>query len=159
MQYRQQKIDEITAQTKKERFNEEVLRQELLRKRLNDPDTKAQFRKAFVFKIGGGDYDYSTLKPFCEEIVLAVDGFAEHLDKVRAKLELALADYDSDKDILVMVGRAIDNFLVGTIVAQKVLQKPKARQSWTIGVYYHDRYKFYEVFLDPTIESHEVYTQ
>jgi len=129
-------------------------REEILRRRLTDPDTKKNFRHAYTFKVG---YDYSTLKPYCEDIIQAVDGYAEHIDIARAKMEVALQDYDSDHDVLVMAGRSFDNLLVGMIVVQKVLQKPKVRQSFAIAVYYMNRYKFYELPLDPTLESHEIY--
>lgn len=132
---------------------EDAHRQELMRRRLEDPDVKKQFRRAYAFKVGA---DYATLKPFCEDIVMAVDGFVDHTDVVRAKLELALSEYDSDKDVIVVVGRAIDNILVGLIVAEKVRQKPIARQSFAIAVYYGFAYRFYEVYLDPTIETHRI---
>lgn len=135
---------------------EERHRNELLRQRINDPDIKKQFRNAYVLK---ASMDYSTLKPFCENIVLATDGYADHVDRVRTKLEFQLQEYDSDQDVLVMAGRSIDNLLVGIIVAQKILQKPKARQSYAIAVYYNNYYKFYQLFLDPTIESYEIYTK
>lgn len=128
-------------------------REDLLRRRLQNPDEKKRFRNAYAFKSGA---DYSTLKPYCEDIVTVVDGFSEHLDIVRAKLELGLKNYDSDKDVLVTIGRSIDNMLVGMIVAQKILEKPKARQSYAIAVYYASHYKFYEVYLDPTIETTEM---
>jgi len=131
--------------------SEESRRQDYLRRRLEDPDKKKQFRKAFAFKAGA---DYTTLKPFCDEIIVAVDGYIEPVDVVRAKLELAMADYDSDKDVIVVIGRSIDNLMVGMIVAEKVRQKPKSRQSYAIAVYYGYSYRFYEVYLDPTIETH-----
>jgi hypothetical protein len=146
MDYRKERIQNLS--------DDEIHRDEILRRRLINPDEKKRFRKAFALKAG---MDYSTLKPYCEDVVMAVDGFADHIDIVRAKLELALREYDSDKDVLVVVGRSFDNLLVGTIVAQKVLTKQKSRQSYAIAVYYGFSYKFYEVFLDPTIEAHEIY--
>lgn len=128
-------------------------RQELLRRRLQEPEQKKQFRTAYAFKAGA---DYSTLKPHCENIVVVLDGNAEAIDIVRAKLELALADYDSDKDVLVTIGRSIDNLMTGLIIAEKVRQKPVARQSFAIAVYYGFSYRFYQVYLDPTVESHRI---
>lgn len=145
MSLRQQQAQNIS--------NEDAYRQELMRRRLDNPDEKKQFRKAFAFKAGA---DYSTLKPFCEDIIVAIDGFADSTDTVRAKLELALSEYDSDKDVLVVIGRSIDNLMVGLIVAEKVRQKPNARQSFAIAVYYGYSYRFYEVYLDPTIETHRI---
>ncbi len=145
MDFQQQKIAGMS--------DEDAHRHEVMRQRLNDPDEKKQFRKAYAFKVGA---DYSTLKPFCEDITVAIDGFADNTDIVRAKLELALAEYDSDKDVLVVIGRSIDNLMVGMIVTQKVLKKPKARQSFAIAVYYGFSYRFYEVYLDPTIETHRI---
>lgn len=145
MDFRQQRVKNMS--------DEEAHRHELLRRRLEDPDEKKQFRTAYAFKIG---VDYSTLKPFCEDIRVVIDGLVENNDIVRAKLELALADYDSDKDVIVVVGRAIDNLLVGMIIAQKVLQKPYARQSFAIAVYYGYSYRFYEVSLDPTLETRRI---
>lgn len=144
--FRQQQAEEY----KRERS----VRQELLRRRFNDPDVKKTFRNAYTFKIG---MDYTTLSPYCENIIMATEGFADQTDRAREKLEKALSDYDSDKDVIVVVGRAFDNLLVGMIVAQKILQKPIARQSFAIAVYYASSYKFYEIFLDPSIESHEIY--
>lgn len=146
MDYREQRIKNLT--------DDEAHRDEILRRRLINPDEKKRFRNAYALKAG---MDYSTLKPFCEDIVMVVDGFADHIDIVRAKMELALREYDSDKDVLVVVGRSFDNLLLGMIVSQKILQKPKSRQSYAIAVYYGFSYKFYEVFLDPTIEAHEIY--
>lgn len=146
MDFRQQRV--------KSMGEEDALRQELLRRRFENPDEKKQFRNAFALKAGP---DYSTLKPFCEDIVVAIDGFADHADVIRAKLEIALKDYDSDRDVLVVVGRAFDNLMVGLLVVQKVLQKSKARQSFAIAVYYGFSYRFYEVFLDPTIETRRIF--
>jgi hypothetical protein len=145
MSFQQQRIQNMS--------DEDAHRQELMRRRLENPDEKKQFRKAFAFKAGA---DYSTLKPFCEDVIVCIDGFADHTDVVRAKLELALADYDSDRDVLVVIGRSIDNLMVGLIVAEKVRQKPNARQSFAIAVYYGFSYRFYEVYLDPTIETHRI---
>lgn len=145
MNFQQQRVQHMT--------DEEAHRHELLRRRLEDPDEKKQFRTAYAFKAGA---DYSTLKPFCEDVVVAIDGFADHTDIVRAKLELALANYDSDKDVIVTVGRSIDNMLVGMIVSEKVRQKPSARQSFAIAVYYGFSYRFYEVALDPTLETRRI---
>lgn len=145
MNFQQQRVHTMS--------DEDALRQELMRRRLENPDEKKQFRKAFAFKAGA---DYSTLKPFCEDIIVAIDGFADHTDVVRAKLELALAEYDSDRDVVVVVGRSIDNLMVGLIVSEKVRQKPYARQSFAIAVYYGYSYRFYEVYLDPTIETQRI---
>lgn len=133
--------------------NEVAYRQELLRRRLEEPEEKKQFRTAYVFKAGA---DYSTLKPYCENVVTVLEGNAEAIDVARAKLELALADYDSDKDVIVTIGRSIDNLMLGLILAEKVRQKPIARQSFAIAVYYGFSYRFYEVYLDPTVESHRI---
>lgn len=146
MDFREQKFKQMNQ--------EDAHRQEILRRRLQDPDTKKQFRNAYAFKVNA---DYSTLKPFCENIIVALDGYVDHTDMVRAKLELALADYDSDKDVIVTIGRSIDNLLVGFLVAEKVRQKPKSRQSFAVAVYYYGRtYRFYEVYLDPTIETQRI---
>lgn len=145
MNFQQQRIHNMS--------DEEAHRQELLRRRLEDPDVKKQFRRAYAFKAGA---DYSTLKPFCEDIIVAIDGMVDNTDVVRAKLELSLADYDSDRDVIVVVGRAIDNLLVGLAVAEKVSHKPAARQSFAIAVYYGFSYRFYEVYLDPTIETRRI---
>lgn len=146
MDYRQQRILNLAE--------EEIDRDEILRRRLIDPTEKKRFRNAYAFKVG---WDYSTLNPYCENIIVAVEGFADHTDIIRAKLELAMKDYDSDKDVIVIVGRAFDNLLTGMFVAQKVLEKPKATQSFAIAVFYNFYYKFYEVFLDPTVETRELY--
>lgn len=145
MEFRQERVKHMS--------DDDAHRHELLRRRLDNPDEKKQFRKAFAFKAGA---DYSTLKPFVEDVVVAIDGFADNTDVVRAKLELALSGYDSDRDVLVVIGRSIDNLMVGLIVAAKVAQKPKSRQSFAIAVYYGFSYRFYEVFLDPTIETHRI---
>jgi Zn-dependent M32 family carboxypeptidase len=148
MGYRQRKIQDLAEK--------DLERGELLEKRFRDADEKRVFRNAYAFKVS---YDYSTLKPYCENIILATDGYADHLDKSRAKLEVAMEDYDPDKDVIVVVGRAFDNLLVGMIVAQKVMEKPKARQSYAIAVYYDYHYSFYQVFLDSSIESYEILTK
>lgn len=131
-------------------------RAELLRNRLTDPTAKKMFRNAYCFKVG---YDFSTLKPYCENLVMVTDGYSDHLDNVRAKLELGLQDYDSDKDVIVLAGRVIDSLLVGQIVTQKILQKQKIFQSYAIAVYFNSSYIFYQIYLDPTIEAHEMVTK
>lgn len=146
MDYRQQRINELSEG--------DLERSEILRQRLIDPTTKKRFRNAYTFNVGA---NYQTLKPYCENIIVAADGYADHVDIVRAKIELAMQDYDSDKDVLVVIGRSFDNLIVGMLVCQKILEKPKARQSYAVAVYYNSAYKFYEIFLDPTIESHEMY--
>lgn len=146
MNFQQQRIQNMS--------DEDAVREELLRRRFDNADEKKQFRNAFAFKAG---MDYSTLKPFCEDVVVAIDGFADNSDVIRAKLEIAFKDYDSDKDVLVVVGRAFDNMMVGLLVCQKVAQKPKSRQSFAIAVYYGFSYRFYEVHLDPTIETRRLY--
>lgn len=147
---------ELERQQRESYQRERVHRNHLMDQRFRDPTAKKIFRNAYVFKIGA---DYSTLKPYCENVIVATDGYVDHMDNVRNNLETQLADYDSDKDVIVMIGRAFDNLLVGMIVTQKVLQKPKHRQSFAIAVYYQAHYHFYEVALDPSIESHEVLTR
>lgn len=147
---------ELEKQQRESYQRERNHRNHLMDQRFVDPDAKKTFRNAYVFKTGA---DYSTLKPYCENIILVTDGFVDHLDNVRKNLETNLAEYDSDKDVIVVIGRAFDNLLVGMIVAQKVLEKPKHRQSYAIAVYYKAHYMFYEVPLDPSVESHEVLTR
>lgn len=131
---------------------------EVLRQRLDEMEDKRkkQFRYGYVFKRG---VDFSLLEPYCEHVIIATDGIADPLDKARLKLELSLRDYDPSRDLIVIYGRSMDNLLAGMIVVQKVLEKPKAYQSYAVAVFYDSYYRFFEVFLDPTIESHEIYTK
>jgi hypothetical protein len=145
MDYRQTKVPIYSE--------EETERSELQKKRYADPDVKRKFRNAYCFKVA---YDYSTLKPYCENLIMATDGYGDHLDLVRARLETNLVDYDSDKDLIVPAGRTIDHLLVGQIITPKILEKPKIRQSYSIAVYLNYSYKFYMIYLDPTIDTHEV---
>lgn len=145
MTFKDQRIKNIT--------DEELRREQILRDRINDPDKKKMFRNGYVFKAG---WDYSTLNPYCENIIQATEGYADHIDRSRAKIELNLRDYDSDKDVIAIVGRAFDNLIVGTLIAQKVAQKPVARQSFAVAVYFDFSYTFYQVFLDSTIETYEI---
>lgn len=128
-------------------------RREVLQRRLRDPEAKKTFRNAYCFKAG---YDYSALGPYCENLIMVSDGMTDHIDNTRRKLEQGLSDYDSDKDVLVMAGRVIEHMLAGQIVTQKVLQKSKPYQSYAIAMYLNPNYIFYEIFLDPTVESREV---
>ena len=144
MNYRQAREDELSEG--------DVERMELLKRSFIDPDQKKPFRTAYCFKA----YNFSSLKPYCEDIVVAIDGYGDHIDKIRAKLERMLKDYDPDKDLIVPVGRATDNVLVGQIVAQKVALKPKIQQSYVMGIYLDWSYKFYQIHLDPSIESYEL---
>jgi hypothetical protein len=146
--YRRKRIDALE--------NAELERDEILRRRIMDPTERKRFRNAYAFKVGA---DYGTLFPFCENIIVATEGYADHIDITRAKLELALKDYDSDKDVLVGIGRSLDNLIVGMLVVQKILQKPPSRQSYAIAVYYNFSYRFYEIFLDAAIAAHEIYTK
>lgn len=149
-------MDHRAQQRVKNMSEEEMERTELLKKRLLNPDEKKMFRNAYCFKAG---YDFSTLKPYCENIVMVTDGYSDHIDNVRARLELGLQEYDSDKDLIVLAGRVIDHLLVGQIITQKILEKPKAYQSYAIAVYFNYSYIFYQVYLDPTIEAHEMVTK
>lgn len=143
--YRKKRIEKLSE--------DDLERGEILRRRLLDPTVKKRFRNAYALKAGA---NYQTLKPYCENIIMAADGFAEHPDIARAKLELAMKDYDPDKDVLVVIGRSFDNILVGLIACQRLLEKPKVRQSFAVAVYYNFSYKFYEVSLDPEIETREI---
>lgn len=128
-------------------------RRQLMQKRLANPDQKKLFRNAYCFKVG---YDFSSLKPYVENLIMVTDGWSDHIDNTRAKIEEGLADYDSNKDLLVLAGRVIDHLLVGQIVTQKVLEKPKAYQSYQVAMYLNPNYVFYEIFIDPSTPSQEV---
>lgn len=130
-------------------------RVELMRKRFVDPEEKKQFRYAFCFKAG---YDFSSLKPYCEEIKMVTDGMGDHFDKIRARIELGLMEYDSDKDLIVPAGRAVDNLFVGQTIAPKILQKPRVNQSYAIAVYTDYRYIFFMIPLDAALESYQIRT-
>lgn len=126
---------------------------EVLQKRISNPDQKKLFRNAYCFKVG---YDFSSLKPFCQELIMVTDGWSDHIDNTREKIEKGLADFDSNKDLLVLAGRVIDHLLIGQIVTQKVLEKPIAYQSYQVAMYLNPAYVFYEIFIDPTIPSQEI---
>lgn len=126
---------------------------EVMQRRISNPDHKKLFRNAYCFKVG---YDFSSLKPYCENLIQVTDGWSDHIDKTREKIEQGLAEYDSNKDLLVLAGRVIDHLLVGQIVTQKVLAKPKAYQSYAVAMYLNPSYIFYEIFIDPTIPSQEI---
>lgn len=149
-------MDSRQQQRMKNMSEEEAERFEFLSRRLKNPDEKKMFRNAYCFKSG---YDFSTLKPYCENLVLAYDGYSDHIDIVRKKLEDELAGYDSDKDLIVLAGRVIDHLLVGQIITQKILLKPKAYQSYAIAVYFNYRYIFYQIYLDPEIHAEEMLTK
>ena len=128
-------------------------RREVMQKRLSNPDQKKLFRNAYCFKVG---YDFSSLKPYCENLVMVTDGWSDHIDNTREKLEKGLEDYDSNKDLIVLAGRVIDHLLVGQIITQKVLEKPKAYQSYAVAMYLNPNYIFYEIYIDPATPSQEI---
>lgn len=131
-------------------------RRQALHERIFDQDAKKPFRNAYTFKVG---YDFSSLKPFCENIIMVTDGLSDHINNTRMKLVEGLKEYDSDKDVIVLAGRSIDTFLTGQIIAGKVAQKAKPYQSYAVAVFLNPNYIFYEVFLDPAIETHEIRTR
>jgi hypothetical protein len=128
-------------------------RRKLIEQRISNSEQKKLFRNAYCFKIG---YDFSILKPYCENIVMVTDGLVDHVDNTRRNIEKGLEDFDSNKDVIVLAGRVIDHLLVGQVVTQKVLKKPIAYQSYQVAMYVNSYYAFYEIFLDPSIPSQQV---
>lgn len=126
------------------------------RRRFQDPDEKKQFRNAYCFKAG---YDFSALKPYCDELIIVIDGLGDHFDKIRPRLEKGLADFDPNKDLIVPAGRAVDHLFIGQILAAKLADKPKAQQSYALAVYIYPDYIFFMVPLDPNQESYEILTR
>lgn len=142
---------------KQQQYDDEIEREAILERRFSDPTEKKQFRNAYYFK--AGNYDYSSLAPYCENLVMATEGYGEHVDVTRRKLRNALAEYDSDKDLIVLAGRVIDHLFAGQIIYEKVLAKPKHKQSYAIAIFYNGSYHFYMVALDPGIETYEIVTR
>jgi hypothetical protein len=128
-------------------------REKITEQIISNSEQKKLFRNAYCFKIG---YDFSILKPYCENIIMVTDGLVDHIDNTRRNIERGLADYDSNKDLIVLAGRVVDHLLVGQVVTQKVLKKPVAYQSYQIAMYVNSYYKFYEIYLDPNIQTREV---
>lgn len=153
--------EEEVLQTVKRSFTSEEIsrmndRRKVLVDRITDQDTRKPFRNAYCFKAG---YDFSSLKPYCESLIMVTDGWSDHIENSRAKLILGLEGYDSDKDVVVMAGRSIDHFIAGQIVTEMVLRKPKVHQSYAIAVYLNPNYIFYQIYLDASVPAHEIITK
>jgi len=81
-------------------------------KRLENPI----FRKAICAKPG---FRYSALKPYCNKIEFATDGFVTDVADLAAQISEAFNDYDPDADVLVPTGTGIVNILIGYYIANK----------------------------------------
>lgn len=118
-------------------------------------DVKKQFRHAYVLK---ANFNFSALKPFCERIIYAVEGYGDHIDNVLDQLEESLSDFDADKDVLVPVGNAYINFLAGVVLQKKLIEKRPAKDSsFSMAIWTADSgYKFWIVNVDQQMESYEI---
>lgn len=114
-----------------------------------------KFRYAFALKPG---FDFSSLKPYCDRIVYATDGYGDNVDNIRDQLEESLAKFDRSKDVIVPTGSAIACVLAGSIV-QRIVSEQKDRSedsSYAMAVYYEGSYKFYRVFTEGDSDSYEI---
>lgn len=132
----------------------------LTQRKYTDQDEKKKFRYAYVMK---PSFDFGGLKPFCEKIIFAVDGWGDHVDNIRDQLEKALSEFDDGKDVIIPVGTPYINMLAGSIVQRKILEKnPASKASYAMGIYARPDplapgfYYFWRVASDPAVESYEI---
>lgn len=114
-----------------------------------------KFRYAFV--ISPGQFDFSPLKPYCERIIYATDGFSDTLESIREQLEESLVRFDPDKDVIVSTGKSVPSVMAGMIIMRHIMRS--GRKSWdsvVFSIYQGGTYVFWRVPLDPDREIYNI---
>lgn len=124
---------------------------------------KKKFRHAYVLK---PSFNFSPLKPYCERIIYAVEGYANAVDILRTELETSFANFDAERDVLIPVGSAQINLLAGTVLQRLISEREPIRPSFAMGIYsrpdsedgewVQGDYIFWRVHLDGVTESYEI---
>lgn len=124
-----------------------------MQRNYQDRDDIKKFRHAYVLK---ASFNYSPLKPYCERIIFATDGLGDHVDNLKDQLEESLANFDSDKDVLIPVGSALVNFIAGTVLQKKLSEKAGTKKvNFAMGIWSEGDYKFWNVYTD-TSDAYEI---
>lgn len=126
-----------------------------MQRNYKDTDQKRQFRHAYVLK---PNFNFSSLAPYCERIIYAVEGYGDHVDNIKDQLEESLSNFDDDKDVLIPVGSALINVLAGAILQKKLSEKTKLpkKVSFALGIWSEGSYKFWTVYTDPDMDAYEI---
>lgn len=75
-----------------------------------------KLRTGYILKPG---FSFRALRPYCQSIVYATDGYRTAIDEIAAQLSAAFVDFDPEKDCIVPVGNAITNLLAGYLLAAR----------------------------------------
>lgn len=127
---------------------------EILPSRYQDPDLEKKFRYAYVMK---PNHNYGALKPFCQRIVFAVDGWGDNIDKIRKELEASLLDFDDKKDIIIPAGNSYINMIAGSIIQRKLSEKYSDKNiSYMMGLWLEGTYIFWRFYSNSEMESYEI---
>jgi hypothetical protein len=120
---------------------------------MDNPSKK--FRYAFV--ISPGQFDFSPLKPYCDRIIYATDGFGDSLESIREQLEENLIRFDPDKDVIVSTGKSVPSVMTGMIIMRHIMNS--GRKNWdsvVFSIYQNGGYVFWRVPLDPDKEIYDI---
>lgn len=119
----------------------------------NQETDKKKFRHAYVLK---PSFNFSPLKQYCEKIIYATEGYATELEEIRKELEISLADFDDELDVLVPVGAAWSNLVAGMIIQRMIAAKGDRRPSIALGIFSDGDYNFWRFPLDGVTETYEI---
>lgn len=114
---------------------------------------RRKFRHAYVLK---PSFNFSPLKPYCEKIVYATEGYAESPDVIRAELEASFSEFDENRDVLIPAGQTLTGFLAGMTLYRLIIEKGERRPSIAIGVFKEGDYNFWRLHLDGVTEDYEI---
>lgn len=114
---------------------------------------KKKFRHAYVLK---PSFNFSPLKPYCEKIMYATEGYADNLEDIRKELETSLSEFDDERDVLVPVGAAWTNLVAGMVIQRLIMQREQRRPSIALGIFSDGDYNFWRFHLDGETETYEI---
>lgn len=114
---------------------------------------KRRFRYAFVLK---PSFNFSPLKPYCEKIVYATEGYAESPEVIRAELEASFSEFDENKDVLIPAGQTLTGFLAGLMLQRLIMERGERRPSIAVGIFAEGDYNFWRLYLDGVTEDYEI---
>lgn len=112
------------------------------------------FRKAHVLKPG---FNFSSLGPYCEEIVFSTDGHAETVEEQWNQLKIKMLDFDANRDVLIPIGSASLCSMAGTVLTRLCLHS--GRKNWTsyaMGVYRDIDYQFWRVPVNLRQDAYDI---
>lgn len=109
-----------------------------------------KFRRAYCLK---PQFNYDSLRPYCDDIVFVTDGFRTKLTDLAEQIEENMIDFNPREDCIIPTGTSITNIFIGFYLCQKfplssVVIALFQKQARLHGKDIPESYRFFKIYIN-----------